>query len=378
MQSIRVGIIGAHVGSEGATESWGMRAHIPALRALPDFDPVAVATASEATAREAATVCGIPHAFGDARQLVELPEVDLVAICVRVPRHLELVAMALAAGKHVYCEWPLGRNTAEGIQLAAAAHSAGVCHTVGLQGRRSPAIEYVRDLIAAGEIGQVRACSLNHSVPWPTHPPPHGAYLQTIESGANFLTIPVGHSIDTVTDLLGPFEKLTAVSEIQEPHLAIRGTNEPLRRTAPDQIAIVGLLAGGVVASLRFQGASRHGTGIRLEINGERGDLVVAPVSPRANMLQIGDLALYRSNGLGSLESMPVPERYFDVPLEIRSGPPLNVARAYLALGRAIRGSESASPDFAAAVALHRTLDAVASCPLDETTDRFGILDSKP
>jgi predicted dehydrogenase len=338
-----------------------MRAHIPALRSLPDFEPVAVATTSDATAREAAAACGIPHAFGDARQLVESPEVDVVAVCVRVPRHLELVAMALAAGKHVYCEWPLGRNTAEGLQLAAAASDAGVCHIVGLQGRRSPTIEYVRDLIAAGEIGRVRACSLNHSVPWPNRPPAQSAYLQTIESGANFLTIPAGHSIDTVTDLLGPFEKLAAVSLTQEPQVSIRDSNETLRRTSPDQIAMVGVLTGGVVASLRFQGASRHGTGIRLEINGELGELIVAPVSPQASMLQIWDLALYRSNGLGTLEPVVVPERYFDVPLGIRSGPPLNVARTYLALGRAIRGSGTASPDFEAAVALHRTLDALVS-----------------
>lgn len=366
-QPIGVGIIGAHVGGERSAGSWGMRAHIPALHALPDFEPVAVATSSEATAREAADAAGIPLAFGNAQDLVEHPSVDVVAVCVRVPKHHDLVSAAIAAGKTVYCEWPLGRTTAEAAALAADANRAGLRHVVGLQGRRSPAIDFVRDVIAAGEIGEVRACSVNHSVAWPTSPPPGGAYLQTAESGANYLTIAAGHSLDTVTDLLGPFERLAAVTRIQEPDLVIRGTDEPLRRTSPDQIAVTGVLAGGIVASLRFQGASGKGTGIHFEINGSAGDLVVVPTSAQASMLQIAQLAVFRTSATGVLEPLPIPARYLDVPDAVRSGPPLNVARFYQALGRALREGSPLAPDFDNAVALHRTLDAVlaSSAALD-------------
>ncbi|MFF4414554.1 Gfo/Idh/MocA family oxidoreductase [Streptosporangium sp. NPDC001559] len=74
------------------------------------------------------------------RHLAEHPEVDLVVITVRVPAHAELVEAALAAGKHVYCEWPLARTTDEADTLTKSAHSTGVHHAVGLQARCAPAI----------------------------------------------------------------------------------------------------------------------------------------------------------------------------------------------------------------------------------------------
>src|SRR6266851_2685269 len=78
-------------------------------------------TYGEETAREAASKFGAAHAFTDARRLAEHPDVDLVVITVKVPFHLELAQAALAAGKHVYCEWPLARSTAEAQMLAASA-----------------------------------------------------------------------------------------------------------------------------------------------------------------------------------------------------------------------------------------------------------------
>src|SRR3546814_5692300 len=64
----------------------------------------------------------------DPRKLAEHPHVDVVSVCVRVPAHRELVMLALEAGKHVYCEWPLGRDTDEAAELERFARERGVTH----------------------------------------------------------------------------------------------------------------------------------------------------------------------------------------------------------------------------------------------------------
>jgi predicted dehydrogenase len=84
-ERIRVGIIGANV-----RNGWGRDAHIPALRALPEFEITAVSTSRQETADETAKHFGIPHAFADPRKMVQHPDVDLVSICVRVPSHHQL------------------------------------------------------------------------------------------------------------------------------------------------------------------------------------------------------------------------------------------------------------------------------------------------
>src|SRR6476661_7826321 len=67
---------------------------------------------------------------------------------------------AIDAGKHVYCEWPLGRNTAEAQEMLEAAEGKGVRHAVGLQGQWSPTINYVKDLVADGYVEKVLTATL--------------------------------------------------------------------------------------------------------------------------------------------------------------------------------------------------------------------------
>src|SRR5690606_8584914 len=104
-EKIRVGIVGATVTQGGS--GWGANAHVPALHALPDYELHAVCTTREETARASAEAFDVPLAFHDMDEMVAHPEVDLVAVVVRVPGHYDLVMTALRAGKPVFCEWPL-------------------------------------------------------------------------------------------------------------------------------------------------------------------------------------------------------------------------------------------------------------------------------
>src|SRR5690349_17931423 len=79
----KVGIVGLQPG-----RSWAARAHVPALRALADrFEIAGVANTSKASAEAAAAAMGIPRAYDNVAALVADPEVDIVAVTVKVPHH---------------------------------------------------------------------------------------------------------------------------------------------------------------------------------------------------------------------------------------------------------------------------------------------------
>jgi len=357
---LRVGVIGANPNG-----SWGSVAHLPALARLPQFRTTAVSTAHIETACETAKHFDIPNAFADPRSLATHPDVDVVAIAVRVPAHKELVTIALDAGKHVYCEWPLGKTTAEAIALRDAADAAGVMHMTGLQARRAPAISYIRDLIAEGSIGTVREANLIHSIPWTfTGRGPSSSYLLDRESGAHFLSIPGGHSIDTLCYLLGEFTSLSATMQTLGDEAQAFGISKP----SYNQVVIGGVLGNGVVAGIRLQGSSAFGIGVRLEIGGDRGDLIVTTVAGGRG-IQMSDLKLQRTTATGVLEDLAIPDSYFaDLPASIRKNPPLNVAKAYLALHEAITSGTAPSPNFSDAIIRHKTLDAIQQSQDEDRT----------
>src|SRR5436309_7653849 len=140
--TLGVGIIGV-----SPARGWAATAHIPALRALPNYEIRAISAHNAETARAAGEAFGVSAAFSDHEQLVMQPDIAVVAVTVKVPHHRELVSAALAAGKAVYCEWPLGRDLEDARAMAALAAEQGVRTVVGLQARQAPAIAFVQELL---------------------------------------------------------------------------------------------------------------------------------------------------------------------------------------------------------------------------------------
>src|SRR5207253_4149044 len=143
--TLGVGIVGV-----SPVRGWAATAHIPALRALPGYDIRALSARSAESARAAGEMFGVSAVFSDHEQLVTRPDIDVVAVTVKVPHHRELVSAALAAGKAVYCEWPLGRDLDDAQGMAKLAAERGVPTVVGLQGRQAPAIQFVQELLDDG------------------------------------------------------------------------------------------------------------------------------------------------------------------------------------------------------------------------------------
>ena len=349
---IRVGIVGA-----SASRGFASIAHVPALQALSDFEITAVCTTRQDSAAAAARHYGVPLAFSDPEQLARHPDVDLVTVSVKVPDHFRPVMAAIEAGKHVYCEWPLGRNTAEAVQMLEAADRRGVRHAVGLQGQASPAINYVRDLVVDGYVGRVLSATMIGCAPnWGATI--ERAYQADRANGANLMTITGGHTIDALCHCLGEFRELAAFVVSQRDHIPLEGTGETVPKTSPDQLVVSGIVRDGAAVSFQIPGGMRRGTEFLFEIHGERGDLQLTAMS-RASM-QRQELRLKGAQGDGAaLADLPVPAKYRQVPEGMSPDSRYNVAQMYVRLAEGIREGRPVNPGFDAAVTRHRLLDAI-------------------
>src|SRR5260370_13789557 len=155
LSKLGVGIIGV-----SPTRGWAATARITALRARPYYEIRALSAHNAESARAAGEVFGVSTVFSDHEQLVTQPDIDVVAVTVKVPHHRELVCAALAAGKAVYCEWPLGRDLDDARAMAALAAGQGVRTVVGLQARLAPEIEFALVHLSDGYVGEDLAQSL--------------------------------------------------------------------------------------------------------------------------------------------------------------------------------------------------------------------------
>src|SRR5690349_15916171 len=322
---IRVGIVGA-----SASRGFASIAHIPALRALPQFEIAAVCTTRQDTAEAAARHYGAPLAFSDPGSLARHPDVDLVTVSVKVPDHYRPVMAAIEAGKHVYCEWPLGRDTAEAIRMFDAAERSGVRHAVGLQGQMSPAINYARDLIAEGYVGRVLTATMIGVAPnWGAAI--DRAYQADRANGANLMTITGGHQIDALCHCLGEFRELTAFVVSQRDRIPLEATGELVAKDTPDQLMVNGIVGDGTVVSFQIRGGVTRGTVFLFEIHGEKGDLALSATS-RASM-QRQKLTVRGAQGVAKeLAELPLPARYRWVPEGMPGDSRYNVAQLYVRL----------------------------------------------
>src|SRR5947209_8264870 len=234
MATLGVGIIGV-----SPARGWAATAHIPALRALPNYEIRGLSARSPESARAAGEMFGISRVFSDHEELVAQPAVDVVAVTVKVPHHRQLVSAALSAGKAVYCEWPLGRDLDDARAMAALAAQQRVRTIVGLQARQAPAIAFVQQLLRDGYVGEVLSTTMiGLSIPGNVVVQPN-AYMLDRTNGANLLTVAVGHSLDTLCYVLGEFAYLSAVSDIRRPRITIKETGQQIVKTAPDQVAVI-------------------------------------------------------------------------------------------------------------------------------------------
>ncbi|MGH7092486.1 MAG: Gfo/Idh/MocA family protein [Stellaceae bacterium] len=347
---IRLGLIGASV--RGTCSS---RSHLPAVRASAEVELTAVCTTRADSAEAARQAYGARLAFDDYRKMVASPEIDAVAVVVRVPSHYGPTKAALEAGKHVYCEWPLGQTTAEAIELADLAKNRGLVTAVGLQSRANPALIHMRDLVAAGYVGEMMAVNIALMREGVLTRPSHRTWQRDVTLGANTLTIANGHVLDAMRFVTGDFARLSAVVATQARQWLDTGSKTWLDVTSPDNILVSGVLANGAVASSHVAAIPFAGSGYRMEVYGRDGTLAVTG----GDSPQLNDVTLCGAQRGNNLAPIAVPAHLTVAAPATPSGEAFHVGQLYTMFAHAIHGGAGTHPDFETAVALHRLVDAI-------------------
>ncbi len=339
---LRLGIAGAN-----AERGWFRDAHFPALQRLPGMQVYAVSARTQQIADQAATAFSAQQAYADSLALTRDPLVDIVAVTVKVPEHRAIVLAALDAGKHVYCEWPLGRDLAEAEEMGEAARKAGVHVAVGLQGTNTAAVRHAAKLVREGAIGTpLNLRVLSSTAGWGTAAPPNYAYLQDKRNGATLATIAGGHTLAMIESVVGAFAEVSARNSILQDTVEIVGTGEKIARTCADHMLITGKHTSGCVSSVEIIGGAS--IPLRFELRGTKGTLEITGHHPGG--YQCGHL---------TVTTEPASEPQLRLAMPDLEGNPLNVAQLWAQFAGDIRSGTRTVPDFAAAVRLTRLLDAI-------------------
>jgi predicted dehydrogenase len=341
-KTLKVGIIGA-----SAERGWAKISHVPAVQGLAGLELAAVATNSQKSADAAAKAFGV-KGYADAKALFCDPGVDIVTVAVNVPGHRELVHGAVAAGKHLYCEWPLGRDLAEAQELEAVVRAANIKVALGLQTRSNPALRQARDLIASGSIGRVLSVRMrSETIAFGPKTDKASVYLEDAASGATLISIHGGHALDAAIAVLGGMEDIQVLTSIMFPEISVSDTGERRARTIPDHVFAQSKLRSSAVLLIEVAGGQASPT-FRFEIVGDSGSLT----------LQGGALRGFQS---GRLNLLLNGERQHLDEGEVAGMPDTaaNVGGVYAALRDDIRNGTSNAPDFGHAVRLTKLMDDV-------------------
>src|ERR1700761_5838044 len=195
---------------------WMGKLHSRAYQAVPQLYPelkirprlVRAADTAPDRAGYAREVLGYAEAGTDYREVLADPDVEVVSICAPNMLHREIGVAAARAGKPFWIEKPVGRDAAETAEVAAAAQEAGVVTSIGYNYRHAPAVERVRELIAAGELGRitnVRAVFFNSYASEPT-----GALswrFRRDQAGSGALGDLLSHVVDLMQYVVAPISE---------------------------------------------------------------------------------------------------------------------------------------------------------------------------
>jgi predicted dehydrogenase len=257
--------------------------HFPALGVEPRL---VIASDLAADRRAHAERVGFEATTEDWRAVVEHPDVEAVSVTTPNVMHREVALAAIAAGKHVWVEKPVGRGLDDTLAVAEAAERTGVVSGVGFCYRFAPAVQHAKRLIEAGEIGDVNHYRGVFLADYANRPDAAASWrFFRADAGSGALGDLMAHIVDMTHHLVGPIERLsgrTATMIPRRPPLPV-GSGTHFSRVETDELvdvdnedwaAALVELDGGAVGSLE---ASRVIVGphvaMRFEIHGTNGAL---------------------------------------------------------------------------------------------------------
>ena len=286
MRSIGVGVIGG--GYMGKAHSVAMTAvgavFDTALRPQMEM----ICASSPASAENYRRAYGFARATHDWRELVADPLVEAVVIASPQTTHRAIAEAAFAAGKHVFCEKPLGASLQDAEAMVAAAEASGRVHMIGFNYIRTPASQYARALVAGGEIGAVTWFRGEHTEDFDADPASPANWRSFgVANGAMGDLAP--HMINAALALIGPIARLCA--DIVTVYPTRPGPDGPVTVTNDDLGQFMCRFANGASGHLSFN-RTAHGRkmGYAYEITGTKGAI-------RFDQEDQNALWLYRAEG---------------------------------------------------------------------------------
>jgi len=275
---LNVAVVGASISnSPDGRERFAIRAHLPALQKLSDlYDVVAVCTTKMETASETARQFGVPHAFDNVeRMLRELPQIDVVCVCVRPVTHHQVVMAALRAGKHVYCEQPLGVSTAQACEMYELARDKGVRTVVGHQYHYEPAVLQMADMAKSGWIGKPLSFNSSYFVSNHIAPRPgHRVWLFQQEA-CGHPGFRSAHPMERIISVLGDVREVCADMRVLVPERPNLDGGPPLKTTQTNNIDYLLRVGDDVMGTLQVSLTAWFGTGWMFQAYGTEGMLLL-------------------------------------------------------------------------------------------------------
>ncbi len=263
-QTLNLAVIGC--GRIGRIHAENLATRIPRARL------VAVADVNASAARDLGAQLHVARATGDYHELLADKSVDAVAICSSTDTHARIIQEAAAAGKHIFCEKPIDHDLARIHAALAAVEKAGVKLQIGFNRRFDPSFARVRELVAAGAIGQPQVIRITSRDPGP----PPLDYIKV--SGGIFLDMTI-HDFDMVRFLSG--------SEAEDVYAIGDALVDPAIRDAGDvDTAIITMrLKNGALATIDNSRKAVYGYDQRIEVFGSKGSAAAGNRTPDAHVL---------------------------------------------------------------------------------------------
>lgn len=180
------------------------KVHTEAIRRLGNVEVAAVASHTQEMADEFARAMNIPKATGDYREILADPTIDAVHIGTPNALHYPMAEAAIKAGKHVLCEKPLTMTSAEGKKLIKLAAATKLVTAVNHNLRYYPLVQQIRQMIAAGDLGDVLIVNGTYYQDWLLYDTDFNWRVQTSDNGALRAMGDIGsHWMDMIQHVTG-------------------------------------------------------------------------------------------------------------------------------------------------------------------------------
>jgi predicted dehydrogenase len=265
-KTISVGVIGI---------GFGQQVHVPAFRSDPRCVVHAIAASQLDRAQKVATKLEIPVAYGDAGKLINDPQIQIVSIAVPPTHQPALIEAVARAGKHVFCEKPVGAELAGAAKAFDAVKKAGVRHAIDLLFPEIPAWQHAKDLLPS--VGALRQVAISWRVETYAYKTGATSWKTRAGDGGGTLGNFVSHCAYYIEWLLGPVARLSA-----------RLTPAPTADRGEARVDAWLETASGVPVGLSVAADAFLGSGHRVEIYGDQGSIhLVNPTSDYINGFEL-------------------------------------------------------------------------------------------